>query len=388
VAAEVHFQLPDAALTAHLWRLAGGDPSQPHPPLIAGLYVDVINGPAGEKGVPRAVAVGGNLYLRANAEALANLANLGDAGHAAGRLDRWRAEWLPQVERLTAGMRDLDLDDAAGRSSEALRSHIEAWATIASGVRTAVVEPAERDAADLVDAFVAHHGEQRRDDARALLEGFPSRRSGRAIAVWELSRLLRSEGSRLSRTFGPTDGQRDYVRQHARTLEEYGDTTDGWRQDVPTWREDPSMLTECIREAAAWPDEASPAAAEQRRRERRATIEAELGAAAARDEAAARICEMLPAAQQRALVLDARDAACEQLVAASRAMWLAVGRHLAERDLLSEVGDVFYLERLEVLAALDDGPAPAAADLALRRVRRAAFAAATPPLVLGAAGEA
>ena len=373
---EVSFELPDPALASSRWRLACEGIAEAHPPLIAELYADVL----GADGL----AVGGYVYVRDEDPA----GGLGEP--APNALDRLDAEWRPRVDALAAALDGLD-PGAVGEGGwvHALGARIGEWAAITQGLRRDVLDPAERVATAFANEFAAHFGEGRRDDARALVEAIPSRGSRRAIAVWELSRLLRSQGSRLSATFGPTTGQRVYMQQLERARDEFGGAVPGWRQDIPSWREDRAMLTRSIRRSAMLRDGASPIGAHERRAAQREATEAELAtsapaATAAADAAVERLQTMLPEARALALALDTLSEPTETLVAAARAMWLRVGRHLEGRGVLAARADVFYLARSELLAALQDGHAPAPDEIAERRARHAAYEAVEPPVLLGA----
>ena len=379
---EARFEPPDAALAGHRWRRVA-DGAEPHPPLVAELYRDVLNAAVPAARPPRAVSLGGHLYVREGTTS----EPAGDAALGSNADDRWSREWEPRVERLAGELRALDpARIEPGAWDRTLRSLVEAYADVTRGVRAATVQPVLAATAVFVDAYVARFGAPARADACALLEGFPMRGSQREAAVWQLSRLLRSQGSRLSQTFGPTTGQREYRTRLARLLAEFGDTVDGCRQDAPTWADEPAIVTRLIRAAAARPDSESPAAAEERRLARRLALEERLRGAAPAGEAVAGLLEMLPCAQQLRPALDRRDLGCDQrLAAAARSLWLTVARHLEERRRLAATGDVFYLERAELVQALEGGDVPSAAELERRRVRHAGFRSALPPAFVGAA---
>ena len=368
---DVSFELPDRALAEHRWRLACERDPQAHPPLVAELYAGIL----GAQGV----TVGGYLYIRDE--------DSDDGGSDAAPDDRDRLgdEWLPRVEALAAALDGLEPGTVGERGwAVALGARIDEWAAISEGVRRDVLGPAGRAAAVFTEAFVAHFGEERREDARALIASASSRDTRRAVAVWELSRLLRSQGSRLSATFGPTGGQRVYMQGLEGAREQFGGTTPGARQDVPTWSEDRAMVTRSIRTASRQPDAASPLDAQRRLVAQRGAIEAEL-AAAAGDDAVERLRAMLPAARAHALALDALSEPAERLVTAARSMWLRIGRHLEARGALAGSSDVFYLIRAGLVAALTGGGVPAPGEIAQRREEHAAFEAATPPTILGMA---
>ena len=383
---EVRFELPDLALARHRWRRLGAERAESHPPLVAEMYLEVLNAHVPVAASPRAVSLGGYLYIREDAASDPD----GDASDALGAEDRWRREWQPRVERLAGELRALDPAEAeAGGWDRTLQSLVGAYAEVTCGVRISTVQPVVVAATGFIDAYVAHFGEPARADALALLDGFPTRSSELDAAIWQLSRLLRSQGSRLSQTFGPTAGQREYRKRYAKLLAEFGETADGCRQDAPTWSEDASIPTRMIRDASARPDPASPAAEQAGRHARRLALELRLRAAARGEEAVAGLLEMLPSAQQLRIARDRRDTGCDQrLAAAARSMWLAIARQLEAHGRLAATDDVFYLERAELVQALKGGEALSLAELERRRARHAAFRTSVPPALLGAAAPA
>lgn len=362
---EVSFELPEGALSAHRWRLACGRDAEPHPPLIAELYADLLGGDT--------VVVGGYMYERADTPASGDT----DAPDA---LDRLHGEWLPRVEELTSALGEVDPTRLDG---DALTTLIANWRDVATGLRDEVLDPARGAAGAFVEGFVARFGYDRRPGAQALIEAIPSRASRRAAVVWEMSRLLRSQGSRLSATFGPTGGQREYMQLRQRAQRDFPHAVPGLRHDVPSWSEDHAMVTRAVRDAAAQPDAASPIEAEQRRRAARNAAQAEL-AASATEPAVAVLMALLPAAQEHALALDALAEPAVRLVAAARVMWLGAGTRLAERGAIADASDVFYLRQTELVAALDGGGGPGSDELRQRRAAHAASEEATPPPTLGA----
>lgn len=350
---EAVFRLPDG-LAARRWRLAG---PEAHPPLVAGLLAQP----------PDAIAVGGYVYVRDDPEP-------GEAEAASGDGD-WREAWLPEVEALIGSFGGLGAGEVgAGGWDEALRERFEAWAAVARGLREAVAVPAARALGAFEAAYAARYGEERRGEARALAAPLPSRAERRAEAVWELSRLLRSQGSRLSQTFGPTGGQREYLRRFDRAIGAFGAAAPGCRQDAAGWREDRALLTRAVREAAALPDAASPLAARRATLERRAAFDAAADGALRAAAAEARRLAAEP---------DALAEHAERLTAAARAAWLRLARPLAARGALPEPDAVFLLERAELAAALEGGDAPGAGELARRRAALEAYAAAGAPPRLG-----
>ena len=364
----VSFDLPDPALAVHRWRLACPHDAEAHPPLIAELYAEIRGSGA--------VAVGGYLYARDDA---AGGTGTDNALEGTGPLDRLSVEWLPRVEALAAS---LDGIDPAHLGPDALAGPFDEWSDLANGLRDDVLRPAEQAARVFVEAFAAEFGAGRDDDARTLIEAIPSRASRRAAVVWEMSRLLRSQGSRLSATFGPTGGQREYWLLRDRAQREFPFRVPRYRQDLPSWSEDHATITRAVRAASALPDEASPLAAQQRRLQQRNETQSEL-ARAATQPGVAELMALLPKAQEQGLAVDALAEPIGRLIASARSMWLRAGAHLEERGALTDRGDVFYLTRSELFAALAMGSGPAPDEIARRRTEHATFEAATPPATLG-----
>ena len=364
----VSFELTDPALAVHRWRLACPHDAEAHPPLIAELYAEIQG--AG------ALSVGGYLYTRVDAP---GSVGADTAGEGSGPLDRLSVEWLPRVEALAAS---LDTIDPAKLGPKTLAGPIDEWSDFGTGVRDEVLRPAEQAAAAFVEAFTSHFGEARDDYARTLIEAIPSRASRRAAVVWEMSRLLRSQGSRLSQTFGPTGGQREYMELRERAQREFPFRVPGYRQDLPSWSEDHATITRAVRAAAALPDEASPIAAQQRRLHQRNMAQAEL-ARAAMQPGVAELMALLPKAQELGLAVDALAEPAGRLIASARAMWLRAGADLESRGALTDGDDVFYLTRSELFAALAAGSGPPPDEIERRRAEHAAFEAATPPSTLG-----
>ena len=366
MSSDVSFELPDPALAAQRWRLACPRDAEAHPPLIAELYAEVQG--AG------ALAVGGYLYTRDDARGGADSTDEGTAP-----LDRLYVEWLPRVEALAASLDGVDPEQL---EPDTLAGPIEEWSILARGLRDEVLRPAEQAATAFVEAFTTNFGDGRGDDARTLIEAIPSRESRRAAVVWEMSRLLRSQGSRLSATFGPTGGQREYMDLRDRAQQEFPFRVPGYRQDLPSWSEDHATITRAVRAAAALPDESSPLAAQQRRLQQRSAAQAEL-ARGAMQPGVAELMALLPKAQEQGLAADALSEPVGRLIASARAMWLRAGVDLEARGALSDASDVFYLTRSELFAALATGSVPASDEIERRRAEHAAFEAATPPSTLG-----
>ncbi len=263
------------------------------------------------------------------------------------------------------------------------------WGVFGPVHREAVM-PAHAIAKAFELAYVQRFGASRRADAHALLQGMPNASLERAALLWDLSRLLRADnelaesvarGGELPQTasgrvFG--EGLRDL-------LQRFGSTNEGFVEDRPTWREDPGVPLAAIRAYAGQPDGHGPLDSARRQAERREALTAELRGLAQTDADAAELLRMLPIAQELMPNLEDHNYYTDQrLNAASRARWLAIGRHLVARGIVAAEDDVFYFYRPELIAALDGEPATPRDTLAKRRAALAAWRSVAPPPVLGA----
>ena len=229
------------------------------------------------------------------------------------------------------------------------------------------------------DDYAAVFGDERREDAVILASG-PLGSTERERALWDLGRHLRADGNRLSQTFGPTKHQRELRAGVREFIERFGDSTGGWRQDIPTWREHPATLLPRLDEQARLSDAESPEA----RAQHRADLEAELAAVAATDPAARAVRDGLPEARQAAERLAGLALQCERLAAASRARWLVIGQRLSASGALADPSELFYLRRAELTTILEGGAPPDAAEIEQRREAHSRNAKLEPPPVLGA----
>lgn len=230
-------------------------------------------------------------------------------------------------------------------------------------------------------------GAERRDDALALLAGFANTSTARTVALWQLSRIARTDEEVRAEVAagrvpsGDSAGARAFREQFASLLERFGDTTTMHLIDLPTWREDAAIPLAMVAAMALEGDERDPGAAEERARARRIELERELSSAGLDEDG----WNVLQAAQQLAPISEDHNLHCDQaLIAASRRRWLQVGEAMRERGLLDAADDVFYLSIDEVVAGLEAGETVAGDLVGRRRERQARWRAVAPPTRLGA----
>ncbi|MBM4416645.1 MAG: hypothetical protein FJ035_10535, partial [Chloroflexi bacterium] len=370
-AAPIPWPRPAVSLAGDVWAYDDLHNPRSHPPLIQDMLAAIQQPPA--DGRPGVAFVRGYSFHRVNAAPPVDRAPR--TPDADGALKRWLHEWLPATDALDAALRAFDPSSVAHAAWAATldASHRE-YARVFAGVHMFCLVPLLQAADRFVGAYARRFGEARRADADALLQGFPNRTLDRAIALWELSRLVRVDGWRVSQTYGPTQAQRTLQARLPQVLQEFGQTTDGWLQDVPSWVEDPSIPWRLLLEYAALPDDRSPALAAARQRERREALEVAL-----RVEASD-LARLLAVPQQYLVVAEDHNVLCDQrLSAASRVRWLAIADWLGARGRLARRDDVFYYTQHELVALLEGGEPLPAGELDARRLQQVEWRALRPP---------
>src|SRR5205814_3260263 len=105
----------------------------------------------------------------------------------------------------------------------------------------------------------------------------------------------------------------------AAMLAEFGQTTDMWRRDAPSWEEDPAVPLAIVREYARLPEGQGPRDSAERQRLRREALEAEL------ISEAPELLDKLRAGQQFLPCAEDHNFLCDQrTAAASRRRWLNI----------------------------------------------------------------
>lgn len=238
-----------------------------------------------------------------------------------------------------------------------------------------------------IELHAERFGADRRDDALALLGGFPNTSTARTVTLWQLSRIARSNDAVRAEVAagrvpaGASPAAAAFRQQFASLVELYGDTTTMHLIDLPTWREDARIPLGMVAAMALEGDDRNPAAAEERAAARRIELERELSTVGL-DELG---WNVLQAAQQLVPVSEDHNLYCDQaLIAASRRRWLRVGEAMQARGLLETPADVFALSIDEVVAGLEAGEAVEGDLIRRRRDQQARWRSTPPPARLGA----
>ena len=389
----VQYQLPDPTFEQHVWVLADEHAPASAPPLLAGVPMIAIGPPPGPGEPPRSLTINGYNYQRGGVDEAA-LLRRGKPPETVEDLTRWRTEWLPQVDTLG---RRLETFDAASVPAGAWESTIadqdKEFGRVFSGVHLNAVLPARIAVAKFQEAFAKRFGEGRRQDADALLQGFPNRSLDRAAALWDLGRILRANPDLRAALdkraeLPPTPAAREFREKLDAMLKEFGCTTDNGQQDLLTWGEGSPVPMAMLRAYARQEDSRRPRAAAKRQEARRIELEGELRARVKGDPSLAEIVPLLEMAQQLMPNLEDHNLLCDQrLHAAARMRWLSVGRVLVGRGLANAPDDVFFYRRPELFKALEHGEGLRPGELQARRRLQEAYRLTPPPLFLGRAPE-
>lgn len=313
-----------------------------------------------------------------------------------GLLERWQTVYLPEVMQLNGRLRDFAYDSA---TTEELIAQVR-WSAQQRErqweIHMRAVMPVMIAAGELGNQWEAAFGADRREEALALLQGYPNKTVEAAAALWQLSReaLASPEVSRLLTDTPPrrtaallstSEAGRAFKSRLDAHLREYGWRSGGFEYADPAWVEDPTVALSTLRAFMRQPDEQDPGLVEAR-------------AAAAREELLARVEPeidalatgpilrlMLAAAQQYLPIQEDHNFYIDQMNTVLM-RWPAkeAGRRLAEADALALAEDLFYLTVDEVERALQD---PAGDDwaalVAERRALRQRQMEAEPPPFLG-----
>lgn len=303
------------------------------------------------------------------------------------RVQTWQERFFPEIETVR---RAFDTFNPAavppGGWQEALSELDRAFDRLFGRVHMETMGEVLPASTRWLELHAERFGADRRDDALALLAGFPNTSTERSIALWELSRIatrapdVRADiGAGRFPAAGTPPGDAFLVGYDS-LIERFGDTTTMHLLDLPTWREDATVPLAMIAAMARETEGGHPAAKEQSAVARRLELEAEL-ATAGLDELAQNV---LAVAQHLVPISEDHNLFCDQrLIAASRRRWLRVGDHLVAQALLESRDEVFYMSFEELIEALERQTGVEPALLARRRARQAQWRAVPPPARLG-----
>ena len=310
---------------------------------------------------------------------------------------RWTNEWEPSLIPLLQKARTADYDsmndtELLAALEEQLKNQIYMW-EIHGWINLTLVP-----ATALTDFYNAEIQPADKNEAWQLLQGYKTKSVEAGTGLWRLSRSV-MQSPTLKKQFEELDSrelpgaleQSDEGRAFLRRFREYLDEF-GWRSDGiyevgdATWREDPTIALNTIQGYMRLGEEHNPELSLEGATRRREDL-----TRAAREKLASdpnklrRFDELMEAAKYNTRVTEDHGYWIDQMsVAALRRLCLSVGRRLAQKGLLDQPEDVFFLYKDEVRQALSSG-----ADYRQQaQERRAAFEEAgriVPPDHLGEA---
>ena len=309
--------------------------------------------------------------------------------------ERWVNEWEPSLMPILHKARTADFlaltdDELAVELEEQLRNVVYQW-TIHGWINLSLVP-----ATALMEFYNAAMQPEDKNEAWQLLQGYPTKSVETSKGLWRLSRAVKASGllSQVFQTLAPaqmivalesTAEGRQFLAELRAFLDDFGWRSDGIYELADlTWREDPAIPLNTIQGYLALDDQHNPdhtlARATERREELAATVRARLRHDPMK---LARFEALMEAAKYNLRVTEDHSFWIDQMgTAAFRRFCLGLGQRLADKGVLSDVDDVFYLYKDELRQALEDGQ-PRQGLVAHRRAEKERWAKVVPPPHLG-----
>ncbi|MQF49074.1 hypothetical protein FIM08_04170 [SAR202 cluster bacterium AC-647-N09_OGT_505m] len=387
------YALPNPSYERFTWTLQDEHNPASHTPLIASARPVV--GAREEQSPdepPSSLNINGFTYTREPANSGGTTSPFGPivAPEQPEDLTKWRYEWLPEVEKLATLLEGFDAATVpAGTWAEVLDGQDREYRRVFGGVHRSAVGPARMAVTRFAEEYLKRFGEHRRTDAMALLQGFPNCSLERSSALWDLSRVLRTDDSFQSLidsevSLPDTPAARMFQEGFYALIRDFGCTTNNGLQDLPTWREGSPIPFEMIRAYVTQDDSKSPRGATLRQAHRRLELEAELRNTSINYPDTSNLVLLMEIAQHLIPNLEDHNLLCDQrCVAASRVRWLTIGAHLQKQNAVSVADDVFFYRRSELIDTLEGGSVVSSNEVEQRRLLQEQFRATPPPLYLG-----
>jgi pyruvate,water dikinase len=319
-------------------------------------------------------------------------------GEAMARLgERWRGEYLPEIE---AYLRDWDRFDLRGASTPELLSHLDE--TVAKfrrlwEIHFTIVIPMMISTSMFEEFYRDLFGSDGAFEAYSLLQGLDNktietgrelwRLSRQALGMPEVRRVLEENAAAdvVTALEGSAEGRR-FLAKLDEYLVEYGHRGDLWGISYPTWAEDPTpvikMLKDYVAQSGGGPDEELASLAAERERHLAETRERLEGyPQAVRDE-----FEFLLKVAQESVVLSEDHGFWIDFSSTARVRGVVMefGRRFAESGAIERPDDVLHLNLAEIRETAERLPDLDRRDLAARRkAELERFAGVQPPPALG-----
>ena len=309
--------------------------------------------------------------------------------------ERWVNEWEPALQPILAKARTDDYgsmtDAQLAQELETQLANLVFYWEIHGWINLSLVP-----ATALVEFYNAEVQPDDNNEAWQLMQGYATKSVETSKGLWRLSRIVKTS-STLSRVFeggNPTDMMaalenfsegRAFLAELRHFLDAYGWRSDGiYEIGDATWREEPSIPLNTIQGYLGLDESSNPeltlAGATRRREELAAKARSKLAGDAAKLQ---RFDELMEAAKYNLRVTEDHSFWIDQMgTAAFRRFCSALGQRLAERGVLAQAEDVFFLYKQELREAAKNGGDLKAA-VAERRAEMEKWAKVVPPFHLG-----
>ncbi len=253
----------------------------------------------------------------------------------------------------------------------------------------------------LLDFCASHIGEAAESFVTDLLQGTPTESLESGAALWEVAQVLGQNPAALDRLRQNPDAEGlagltdisdtgDFRTRFNQWLDKYGHRNGSFGELAePTWFEDPSVAVGLVLQYVAAQD---PRLGQKKAIQVREQIQQEFEKRLRDPELIEPFRQLLATAEPYLGVRESRDHATNMALTAIRLPALALGRRLAERGVITNPDDVFFLTFRELNEAAADLTSEAAAPdlrtlVAERRALYGYWRSVAPPPTIGATAQ-
>ncbi len=309
--------------------------------------------------------------------------------------ERWVNEWEPALQPILQRARTDDYrsmtDRQLAQELETQLANLVYYWTIHGWINLSLVP-----ATALAEFYNAEVQPEDKNEAWQLMQGYETKSVETSKGLWRLSRSVKAspmlasvfEGGSPKSILAALENLREgraFLSELRRFLDDYGWRSDGiYEIGDPTWREDPAIPLNTIQGYLGLSEDSNPELTLGRSTKRREELVAKAQAKLAGDAAKLRrFGELMEAAKYNLRVTEDHSFWIDQMgIAAFRRFCLELGQRLAERGVLSQPDDVFFLLKEELREVANRG-GDMQMTVAERRAEMEKWAQVVPPFHLG-----